>query len=88
MTNEGSGLSGSDSESNGRVNLVREECDAVLEVVSDDLHDARRVLDDGDFRGQEHFSGTVKKAVDGLGKLVHDTHRGVCRYLQHGYQSQ
>lgn len=78
VTDEGSGLSGSDSKANGRVNLVREESDAVLEVVSDDLHDARRVLDDGDFGGQEHFSGTVKKAVNGLRKLVCGTHRGVC----------
>lgn len=65
MTNEGSGLSGSDGEANGRVNLVREECDTVLEVIADDLHNACRVLDDGDFWGKEHLSGTVKKAVDG-----------------------
>ena len=49
VADEGCDFALADGESDGGVDLVGEECDAVFEVVPDDLHHAGRVLDNGDF---------------------------------------
>jgi hypothetical protein len=60
-------LAGADGESDGGVNQVCEEGDAVFEVVAHDLHHARAVLDDRDFGRQEHLRCAVEEAIHGLG---------------------
>ena len=70
VTDEGGDLTTTDGEADSSVDKVGEVCNTVLKVIPGNLHDTSGVLDDSDFRRQEHLGGTVHEAVfgnDGIG---------------------
>ena len=60
MSDKWGHLSSADGEANRSVDQVCEVSDAVLEIISCDLHNTSRMLDNGHFWGQEHFDGAIK----------------------------
>ena len=83
MTDEWRHLSGADAEADSRVHHVREEGDAVLEVVPLNLHHAGGMLHNGHLGRQEHFGGAVQQAVDGLAGRVSTKKMGAGRAGMH-----
>lgn len=58
VTDKGSAITVADGELNGHVDEVGKVCDAVFESVIGDLHDARGMLEDGNFGGFVEFKST------------------------------
>jgi len=66
VSDERCSLARPDGKPNSRVDLVGEESDAVLEVITDDLHDTGTVLHDGHLGRKEHLCSAIEKAVNRL----------------------
>jgi len=63
VADEGGDVAGGHAETDSGVNEIREEGDAVFEIVIRDLHDARGELDDGYAGRLFHFAGGIEETV-------------------------
>ena len=63
MSNEWRTIAITDGELNGDVDEVREVGDTILKGIVRNLHDSRRVLQDGDLWTLVHFQRTQHQAI-------------------------
>src|ERR1700748_3776478 len=63
VSDKGCNFTTTDRKANCCIDEVGEECNAVLKVVPRYLHNTGRVLDNGDFRREEHFGRAIHQTI-------------------------